>query len=353
MNSDKRKKLYPISGITQEKWDSLSIGHEITFEIFKDNNAERLAKNFEIIELAKEHYKLPKDTRGIIDFNLDEVDNYALRLNKMAYFDVEGKKDKKEKFVFYKTDKKSAKEIINIKPNFSKIKFKQISQRQKALLEDSGLEVKSFEFKTDWRLIVGLGHESVYETSITLHHIYGFPVIPGSAIKGMTRNYVITTIFKGQEEEALEDDGFVAVFGKQEQQGGVLFFDAFPALKQSSQNHQIEAPDLNIEVDIMNPHYGPYYSDDKNEEMPADYHNPRPVNFLTVKNAKFNIYLAIKKENNVEIQQTSKDNNVPKSKSKFEGNKPLDIAVKYVKEAFQKQGIGSKTAVGYGYGNCK
>src|SRR6185369_614959 len=35
------------------------------------------------------------------------------------------------------------------------------------------------------RLIVGLGVESVLETSITLHRTYGVPYLPGSALKGL------------------------------------------------------------------------------------------------------------------------------------------------------------------------
>lgn len=333
---DERDIFFHISNVEQKDKDKIICGQEVTFVVGKGRNGKEEARELKIINkesiLNSVNYKLPKDTREAINFNLNEVDNYALHLNKIAYFD---RRAKSEKFLFYKTNKQ--KEILDVKPNFTKIKFEKISQRQKALFDDIGLEVKSFEFKTDWRLIVGLGHESVYETSIILHHIYGFPFLPGSAIKGMARNYVIMAIFEGEEEKALKDEGFVAVFGKQEQQGRVIFFDAFPKTKPY------------LDVDIMNPHYGNYYSDDKNKIMPADYHDPKPINFLTVKDTKFNVYLAVKKENNIEIKQTFKDNNKQKLENVFTGKKPLDIAIKYVQEAFQKQGIGAKTAVGYGY----
>lgn len=35
------------------------------------------------------------------------------------------------------------------------------------------------------RMAVGLGDESVLETSVTLHRTYGVPYIPGSALKGL------------------------------------------------------------------------------------------------------------------------------------------------------------------------
>src|SRR5437763_2983413 len=45
------------------------------------------------------------------------------------------------------------------------------------------------ELSTVGRLIVGLGSENVLETGIRLHHTYGLPVIPGSALKGLAAHY--------------------------------------------------------------------------------------------------------------------------------------------------------------------
>ena len=42
------------------------------------------------------------------------------------------------------------------------------------------------------RMIVGLGCDSVLETGITLHHTYGTPIIPGSALKGLASHYCHT-----------------------------------------------------------------------------------------------------------------------------------------------------------------
>ena len=39
------------------------------------------------------------------------------------------------------------------------------------------------------RLIVGLGLENVLEAGIRLHHNYGLPIIPGSALKGLATHY--------------------------------------------------------------------------------------------------------------------------------------------------------------------
>lgn len=40
-------------------------------------------------------------------------------------------------------------------------------------------------YQTVWRLIVGWGSNPALEAGLTLHHLYGFPYIPGSAVKGL------------------------------------------------------------------------------------------------------------------------------------------------------------------------
>jgi CRISPR-associated protein Cmr6 len=41
------------------------------------------------------------------------------------------------------------------------------------------------EYTTQWRLLVGYATNPTLESGVTLHHIYGFPYIPGSAVKGL------------------------------------------------------------------------------------------------------------------------------------------------------------------------
>jgi CRISPR/Cas system CMR subunit Cmr6 (Cas7 group RAMP superfamily) len=84
-------------------------------------------------------------------------------------------------------------------------------------------------------------------------------------------------------------------------------------------------PDLH--VDIMNPHYGDYYGADTSRTPPADYLNPVPIKFLTVAKDTAFIFRALVGKNQVDL-------------------------VKKVKNAFEKaltaEGVGAKTAVGYG-----
>ena len=75
----------------------------------------------------------------------------------------------------------------------------------------------------------------------------------------------------------------------------------------------------------MNPHFTEYYSDSSNRVPPADYHDPKPIFFLVVKDTKFEFTLG------------AKDANV------------LSIAYDWMNKALKEHGIGAKTSVGYGY----
>lgn len=135
--------------------------------------------------------------------------------------------------------------MINIEPNFSGINFSALSDRYRDSLKKLGLEVKSGIYKIDWKLAIGLGNESVYETSIKLHHIYGIPYIPGSSIKGAIRSHIILEKFgkdkngnldlKKAEARALEDQEFCDIFGcpkeslyEESRQGKVIFLMLYP-----------------------------------------------------------------------------------------------------------------------------
>ncbi len=70
--------------------------------------------------------------------------------------------------------------------------FQALKRRHRELmatLRAQGYQIRSCTGKVVWRLIVGLGLPSPLETGITLHHLYGFPYLPGSAVKGVTRSW--------------------------------------------------------------------------------------------------------------------------------------------------------------------
>ncbi|HLP92879.1 MAG TPA: type III-B CRISPR module RAMP protein Cmr6 [Saprospiraceae bacterium] len=289
--------------------------------------------------------RLPQDVRAL---NFDSIDNFNLKLNKAAFFQNSQKDNiqlpyEKCKFITHITTR--GKGITKqIKADFGNTPFKQLAKR---LYETAQIVSKStcfkYETKTDWRLIVGLGNESVYETSMTLHHVYGFPYIPASAIKGVVRSYIIKEYFDCEETRAIQSKSFCDIFGCPEELskpgtkektksnyaeariGAAIFFDAFPMDKPT------------IVADIMNPHYGDYYGSKADKvKAPVDYGNPVPIPFLTVENTSFQFLVGTSKEDfKVEFGL---------SQEKFS-----QFIEKHLPLALQENGIGAKTAIGYGY----
>jgi CRISPR-associated protein Cmr6 len=307
-------------------------GDEVVFDVVKQergHHAMNLRFSTPFYESETIQYILPKDTNAIID--TQTIDNFNLKLNKVPPFEENKSDYSKSKFILLKTDKRGE-VVLAVLPDYSKLAIKAIAERHKHSIEKLNIQSKSIILKPEWRMVIGLGNESVYETSMTLHHIYGIPYIPGSAIKGVVRSHIITEAFGRDEKRALEEKWFCDFFGSptnrfdnEGRQGKLIFFDAFP----------IEAP--KIEPDVMNVHYPDYYGGSK---PPADYQNPHPIFFLTVRNSAFQFMIGIK----------NKDNTIIKDGA-FKGQYILKVAENCVKEALSEHGIGAKTAVGYGYMN--
>jgi CRISPR-associated protein Cmr6 len=205
------------------------------------------------------------------------------------------------------------------------------------------------EATVKWRLIVGLGGAHGYETSMTLHRLYGFPYIPGSSVKGLLHTYAILDLWyekglesrmgdfrygnvapglasvaealmagdleafeKGAGEDVLREvERIHAVFGSQRERGQVVFLDALPVGNR-----------VMLEVDIMNPHYSKYYT---GQLAPADWQEPTPIPFLTV--GKGTTFRFVWMSQDVSLAQAV-DN--------------------WLGAALKETGIGAKTRAGYG-----
>jgi CRISPR-associated protein Cmr6 len=204
-----------------------------------------------------------------------------------------------------------------------------------------------FGLTTDWRLIAGLGRKGPLEVGFTFHR-YGFPILPGSSVKGVARAWALlqiaekvgTTELKeldgilsadgDKERKKYEDwkagqpaevqklaDDFRTVFGTTAAAGRAVFFDAIPA----------SLPTL--ELDIMNPHYPKYYS---GEEPPTDWQSPVPVYFLTVAaNTEFRFAVGWR------------------GALDEEGRRLRNLAQTWLIEGLTQLGAGAKTSAGYGY----
>ena len=265
---------------------------------------------------GQQNYPVRKENNKLNVYKRPTIGNCALELHHYLEIDPPGNIIKDIDFPRY------------IQPPESEI-ITHIRARQKAQLQQfdqQDIKLYCVDATVDWRLIVGLGGEHVQETNMTLHHIYGIPYIPGSAVKGVLRHWWLQVLqqdknflkqnpnfIKGNDEidesVALKDSVFLSIFGSQEQRGEVRFLDAYPE-------------EVLFATDIMNPHFGDYYSGTK---PPTDNQRLVPINFLTVEKTTFRfVFLAEEQEHLNEL------------KDQFE--KALEI-----------KGVGAKTAVGYGY----
>lgn len=222
-------------------------------------------------------YRLPIDSRELLEKFKLSCENYSLWLNKAGEW--------REKKFQYLIGKKPTREFDDDKIRGLR---EAVLKRQYELLKRLKINIKFNDLSVTWRMVVGLGNESVYETGITLHHIYGFPFIPSSGVKGLVRSWIIKEVFNGKEDYAMKSEMFCYLFGsdkrstdKKARKGHIYFFDSYPV------------DDITVEPDVMTPHYGDYYIDKEGKTPPADYLSPNPIIFLTVKNTHFRFIIGI------------------------------------------------------------
>jgi CRISPR-associated protein Cmr6 len=241
-------------------------------------------------------------------------------------------------------------------------KLKERIEKQKESLKKIGYEdIFSSKLKTAYRLVVGLGSGSVFETSLTLHHIFGIPYIPASALKGVVRSVSFWEIAKSEMkknenfnieefQKKLYDENISnsdteeiiihkILFGTQEFKGLLIFLDSYPGINKENNNFDI------FELDVMTPHYQKYYTEN---QTPGDWENPNPITFLTVKKGiPFEFNVLIDKHR---LQEIEKNKIIPeKVIEKLKNYQELKNKVKrWLELALKEFGVGAKTRLGYG-----
>jgi CRISPR type III-B/RAMP module RAMP protein Cmr6 len=171
---------------------------------------------------------------------------------------------------------------------------------------------------TEGRLIVGLGSESVLETGIRLHHTYGLPVIPGSALKGVSAHYC-NAVWGSVEPKFVRETGEYhrLLFGTTDDSGCITFHDAW--LVPGSQNPLV--------LDVMTPHHPDWLDGNK---PPTDFDSPVPVSFVSVAGT-FRVAVSW---------------NGPAGHA--QSKNWTQLALELLKEALREWGVGGKTSSGYG-----
>lgn len=169
-------------------------------------------------------------------------------------------------------------------------------------------------------LAIGLGNESPLEAGLTIHHTYGMPVIPGSAVKGLCRCVAARLL----AEQKITQEQFDVLFGKQEAAGCFVFHDAWydPSTADGKPFYR----------DVVTVHHPTYYrtrgeseAPERKGTWPTDFDDPTPVPFLVVRPGARFLFA---------VECPSPDWKT--------------FVAEVLKYALAEMGIGAKTNAGYG-----
>jgi CRISPR type III-B/RAMP module RAMP protein Cmr6 len=185
-----------------------------------------------------------------------------------------------------------------------------------------------------WRMVTGLGERAnAHEIGIALHGTYGWPVIPGSTLKGATRAWAgqfldEQTPWTGPDLRPTAvvinrmfgpaPPGTAPAARAELHAGSLDVLDALPA-----------GEPMRVTVDGLTPHVQPYYAEDTGPDgrpttAPGEWHNPVPNSFLTVSGGRFA----------VDVIGPQAD---------------CERFAAWCQAACDDLGVGAKTGAGYGY----
>lgn len=212
-------------------------------------------------------------------------------------------------------------------------------RRQAAMrtLRDSGHAVVELRLRVKGSpVLVGAGDAGIRDVGIALHGTYGWPVVPGSALKGAARAWARGEGARSENNRDgwsgddrgvtfgwIPDKAGRAGDGGSDARGGgsvgaVTFLEALPSPE-----------GVTVGLDVLTPHAGPYYGDDTKTTPPAEYWNPVPVPFLSVCGGEWVTHVVVD--------------------TGAVGGPSTDEVATLLEEAVDELGVGAKTAAGYGY----
>lgn len=209
--------------------------------------------------------------------------------------------------------------------------------------------VATFEATLAGRMMVNLAGGVVENAGIALDRCFGLPMIPGSAVKGITRVQALWEIHEAQDEaklRLLRSAMLLLGYGVHDLRGDFGWAGGGDAAKIVA--HEIGANDFKgcacflpayptttptLVVDMVNPHYPVYYSGRK--PRAEDNESPIPNYFPAVEaGSSFGFAVLL--------------NRVPN----FPGVSQFDLlaqARQWLERAVTQKGLGAKTAAGYGW----
>lgn len=186
------------------------------------------------------------------------------------------------------------------------------------------------------RTLIGHGLMGALQVGMALHHTYGVPFLPGSALKGLLAHHVhrelghlpawrAPTLGNGGEVVEAPGEYFAAMFGaagtgadseEGGSEGAVEFHDAL------LDPESIPKGSGFLVGDVLTPHQLEYYRDASRD--PNDYTDPKPVAFVTARpGLRYQLFLS--------------------------GDAAwCRLAMQLLRHALEDAGLGAKTTAGYG-----
>ena len=200
---------------------------------------------------------------------------------------------------------------------------------------DDETRCKAFTARLGARLIVNSAGGVLENAGLSLHRNFGFPLIPGSAIKGIARHaawsdwndegddsekkrkaQAIAEVFGYPTNDDSLDKYLEKTVGKATKQAGkICFFEAVPVGRAET------------EVDILNVHHREYYAGNANVAL--DNEKPILCYFPTVKAGTEFCFRILRLE---DLSHAT-----------------LKQVVNWLKVGLSINGVGAKTAAGYGW----
>jgi len=190
-----------------------------------------------------------------------------------------------------------------------------------------------FTAKTQSSVAIGLGAMSPIEVGFTLHHTYGVPYLPGSALKGLARRSAV--------KFDLPDPDIEILFGDDSESGStsagyITFWDGW--LIPSTQHP--------LQRDVITVHHPEYYTSgntllrSKDSPVPpippTDFDDPNPIPFLSIpQEASFKIVLTCQAESGEDDR----------------ARQWAQTAATILQYGLTTLGLGAKTNSGYGIFN--
>lgn len=202
-----------------------------------------------------------------------------------------------------------------------------------SLASATGRQVMVVELEPQGALVTGTANAGIRDVGIELHGTYGWPVIPGSGLKGVAAAYAaqaaahedVDRIFglprpcpavQPSGDAAAKDENSVKSREPGARPGSVVFFDALPG-----------PGGVTVARHDLTPHAREYHTGSEaggGRPVPAEYLNPVPIPFLVVDGGTFVAHL---------IGPAG----------------DAEAAARLLCEAVDDLGIGAKTSAGYGY----